>query len=226
MQLSWYEAYRISLAINNNSLENNSLEKEAGFKENLSGIALALSLYFGGGMDTAEAAQKANVPKEHVDKEVSKIKNSKQLTYNKTKQEKPAKPAKQENISAVSSEEQVARTLFAEAAGESLEGKKAVASVIWNRAKGNKDNLLHVVKAPRQFSCWNSGMPVAGTGNAWKDCLSIAKEMMSGNFTPITKHSHYYAPAKANPKWAYIKTKKGKVLRDHDDIGNHRFLTI
>jgi spore germination cell wall hydrolase CwlJ-like protein len=209
--LNWYDTYQISLALNSSQMS-----KEAGFKENLSGLAFAVSLFFGG-MDIAEAAQKAKVPVEHVHRAVKQVKD-------KNSQNKI--PIKKEIKKEVSTEEQIARTLFAEAAGETLEGKKAVASVIWNRANGNKDSLLDIIKKPKQFSCWNSGMPKAGTGQAWNDCLSIAKEMINGTFSPTTKHSHYYAPAKADPKWAYVKTKKGKVLREHDDIGNHRFLTI
>ena len=36
----------------------------------------------------------------------------------------------------------IARTIFAEASGESLEGKKMVATVIWNRAGGDPQKRL------------------------------------------------------------------------------------
>ena len=39
----------------------------------------------------------------------------------------------------------VARTIFAEASGEGIEGQKAIASVIWNRAGGKCSNLVPVI---------------------------------------------------------------------------------
>ena len=198
--LTWYQAYRVAQA-----LENPSITKEAGLADNLSGIALAISLFFGG-MDIAEAADRAKVKKHDVELAIK------------------AKQARPENKN-VSVEEQIARTLFAEAGAESLAGKKAVASTIWNRAEGDKSRVLSVIKQPKQFSCWNSGMPARGSGKGWEDCIQIAKEMMNGTFTPTTSKSHYYAPKKANPGWAYTKGKGGKkVLRPYEVVGNHHFL--
>ena len=60
----------------------------------------------------------------------------------------------------------VALTIFGEAAGESVQGKRAVASVIWTRADGNQNALASVCKAPRQFSCWNDGAPLVPNAKA------------------------------------------------------------
>lgn len=136
--------------------------------------------------------------------------------------EKTEKPQKVETI--LTDEDKVARTIYAEAKGESYEGKKAVASVIWNRAGGNVSRLGVIVIKPMQFSCWNYGTPNKGkdTDPDWKECLDLAKEMISGAFVPTTTHTHYYNPNKIKAKWAY--DKNGKIF-PHEDIGGHRFLT-
>jgi spore germination cell wall hydrolase CwlJ-like protein len=69
-------------------------------------------------------------------------------------------------------------------------------------------------------------MPKKGSGQAWDDSVKLAKELLSGNFKPITKHTHYYAPKIVTPTWAFKKTAAGKVRRLYQDIGNHRFLSI
>lgn len=195
-QLNWYE-----YSIVEKEIFGNSLAKSAGIKDNIAAILMAVSLVLGG-MSVSEAAEKANVNPQTVEKAVN---NPKIVNM-----------AKEEKLTDV--EDVIARTLYAEAEGESYEGKKAVASVIWNRAKSNIGNIVSVIKKPKQFSCWNSGTPKTGKGQAWKDCVSIAKEMSSGSFTPTTNANHYYNPSLCNPSWA--KGKKGT------DIGHHRFLKL
>jgi spore germination cell wall hydrolase CwlJ-like protein len=112
----------------------------------------------------------------------------------------------------------VALTIFGEAAGESIEGKRAVASVIWTRADGNPNALASVCKAPRQFSCWNDGAPLvpddAPSRRAYVECVKIASAMATGAFTPTLRATHYHA-GKA-PKWA-------GSMRLVAVIGGHRF---
>lgn len=48
----------------------------------------------------------------------------------------------------------VARTIYSEARNQSLEGKKAIMSVIWNRAGGRLDKFVEVCFAKKQFSWW------------------------------------------------------------------------
>ena len=48
-------------------------------------------------------------------------------------------------------------TIYCEAQGESLEGKTAVASVIYNRAGGDPNKLVGVCLKNKQFSEWNVG---------------------------------------------------------------------
>lgn len=117
----------------------------------------------------------------------------------------------------------IARTLYAEARGEGAKGIRAVASVIYNRAAGDPDKLMQVVRAPFQFTPWNKGqIPPRGSGAMWDECLRVAKAMYAGTFAPITSHTHYYNPKQANPSWAYIKGAR----RPYTQIGQHRFLTV
>lgn len=55
-----------------------------------------------------------------------------------------------------------AKTIWAEARGEPLEGQIAVANVILNRARQGGwwgDDVVKVCRKPKQFSCWNNGDP-------------------------------------------------------------------
>ena len=55
-----------------------------------------------------------------------------------------------------------AKTIWAEARGEPLEGQIAVANVILNRARQGGwwgDDIAEVCCKPKQFSCWNGGDP-------------------------------------------------------------------
>ncbi len=181
-----------------------SLEKEAGLKESLSSILFAISLIFGEGhYSVAEAAQKAGISPKTVQ---IALKTPQILNY--------------AHILDV-----IAKTIYAEAQGESEDGKKAVASVIWNRANGNVANFEQVIKKRNQFSCWNGKVDLnPGRGVPWLESVRIARSMVAGEFSPTVEHTHYYNPEKADPSWAYTDKTRTK-LRDHIDIGRHRFLT-
>lgn len=95
----------------------------------------------------------------------------------------------------------VALTLYHEARGEGEEGLRMVASVIWNRAKGDPRRLRSVCLAPKQFSCWNDGHPGDPTEQVYDLCLKIAGEMVRGEFVPATDADHYHADY-VNPAWS------------------------
>lgn len=125
----------------------------------------------------------------------------------------------------------IARTLWAEAKGDGEEGMRAVASVIFNRAMGNTNNIIPVIKKRKQFSCWNAMTESDWTdfklkekvGPEWAIANKIAEEMASGTFKVTTMANHYYNPDKCNPSWA--KRENGEVRR-FTVIGNHRFMRI
>jgi len=116
----------------------------------------------------------------------------------------------------------VALTLFAEAAGEPIEGKLAVASVIWWRANGDPAQLERVIRAPRQFSCWNRGTPPEPppdepSQRAWRHCKDIATNLAQGNFAPQLFADHYHATTLTpSPTWA-------RQMQHVATIGGHAF---
>jgi len=117
----------------------------------------------------------------------------------------------------------LARTIYAEARGESRLGRLAVASAIYNRANGDASKMIQVVLRPKQFTPWNKGrIPPQGSGEIWNECVKIAHSMIDGTFQPVTTHTHYYNPRMAKPGWAYMP--KGQH-RKFIQIGSHRFLT-
>ncbi len=112
----------------------------------------------------------------------------------------------------------IAFTLYMEAGSEPFAGKMAVASVIWQRAHGNIDEIEEVILAPKQFSCWNHTQEgVSGIGPRWDTCLKIAESMITGTFEPTIQADHYYNPTLCAPRWA-------KGMSEVAVIGGHRFM--
>lgn len=127
----------------------------------------------------------------------------------------------------------VAKTLYDEARGEDIEGLKAVASVIYNRAGGDSQNFPAVCLKKYQFSCWNGlndvertpagyyivtpATSTQATKDMWGLCMELAKEMFKGEFqSTIDKRNIFYNPNKSSPNW-------GDVMKDPKIIGNHKF---
>jgi spore germination cell wall hydrolase CwlJ-like protein len=119
--------------------------------------------------------------------------------------------------------EVLAKTIYAEAANQSPSGRKAVASVIWNRAHKNPKKVYSVCLAPSQFSCWNNQRPssfrVRNSDRVYQECLRLAEEVSVNNFRPLGNWTHYYNPRKANPDWRHH-------LRYKSVIGDHVFGTL
>ena len=130
----------------------------------------------------------------------------------------------------------IARTLWGEARGESDAGKKAVASVLWNRAGQKAENLPKVALRKRQFSCWNSVsmndkkpenysyvIPNAVRKNsidekAWQACLDIAAQLIKGTFkSTVGDANAYYVSSMSNPpSW-------DADLTGTQNVGSHKF---
>lgn len=117
----------------------------------------------------------------------------------------------------------IAATLMAEAGGEDLAGKQAVASVILYRTANS--NPTDVCLAPKQFSCWNGGEDamiqrirawVREDSTAWTDCLRLARHMIVGTFKPTIHANHYFNPDLASPSW-------GPLMSNQVKIGRHIF---
>ena len=118
----------------------------------------------------------------------------------------------------------VADTLYLEARGENPRGLRAVATVVYNRAKNTGKTFEAVCLQPFQFSCWNASRKrkIAprrrSDVKAYNLCLQIENELLKGNFKPLGDWTHYYNPRLCSPKWA-----RGV---ESVQIGSHVFLTL
>lgn len=123
----------------------------------------------------------------------------------------------------------VAVTIYAESKGESMDGKRAVASVIYNRAGDAMTRnritwdaaLIRTCQRPA-FSCWpRHGWPKAprmdrpSERQAWYAAYELARQIEAGIFEPTTPATHYAERSIRN----YWTTQIPMLA----DVGNHRF---
>lgn len=117
-------------------------------------------------------------------------------------------------------------TIWREAAGEGIEGMRAVLHVILNRTKDSRWGLtvMETCTQPWQFSCFNAKDPIVGKWprrtnprewQAWRDALLLCN---NPGEDPTFGSNHYYNPKAvvSKPKWA---TNETFMLQ----IGRHRF---
>lgn len=133
-------------------------------------------------------------------------------------------------IAALPDEEILARLIWGEARGESLDGKCAIANVVLNRMKSN-GRYGHGVKGvclkPWQFSCFNANDPnlqgmISVKGATFKECLSVAKAALRGLLADNTIGATHYFNPKAIPGGWPASWDRTKMLR-RSVIGNHQF---
>lgn len=110
--------------------------------------------------------------------------------------------------------ELLARTISAEARGESYIGQVAVAAVILNRIEHPSfpDTLSGVIYQKGAFSCLNDGQfyePIADSA------YSAARDALNG-VDPSGGAIYYYNPKKSTNKWIFSRP----IITT---IGNHRF---
>lgn len=128
----------------------------------------------------------------------------------------------------------LARTIFGEARGESLEGLEAVACVVMNRVKiaeargrywwGN--NIIGVCQKPYQFSCWNKNDPsfkrltaVDLSNKNFQICHRIAQDAVNHKLWDCTNGATHYHADYVSPFWA-----KGE--KSVKKIGRHIFYKL
>jgi hypothetical protein len=104
-----------------------------------------------------------------------------------------------------------ARTLWSEAAGESLRGIEAVAAVVMNRAATLTEGAIN--DACRSFACWSPDNPdlariadlKAGAGSAaellFTTCLRIARRAVAGLLEDLTGGATHYHDRSTLPDW-------------------------
>jgi len=127
--------------------------------------------------------------------------------------------------SGMSEKDVFAKTIYAEARGEPLEGQKWVAWVIKNRARYNREywggnTIKGVCLKPGQFECWNgvTDIPinepsVYSTIQQWSAQILAAPASQD----PTGGADHYNNPDKEGfPAWTFNCVKLRK-------IGNHQF---
>ena len=109
--------------------------------------------------------------------------------------------------------------VYREARNESREGKEAVWAVIWNRLVSGRwgTNLVSVITAPKQFSCFNpNDLQVSlfppPTDNRWLECLDVVWNMPPDL---IDGAMFYFNPNVVQPVWARAMIKV-KSIGAHD----------
>ena len=126
----------------------------------------------------------------------------------------------------------LAMTIWGEARGESLAGKKAVACVVMNRYKAKKwftgqtiaETCTFCVKGSKyhQFSCWNENDPSylkmkkGLSADELGECLDVATAAVSGELKDFLNGACHYHALNVKPKWADGKMPAFRV-------GNHYF---
>ena len=199
------------------------IRAEAGLKESIVTVFLASLALLPVDVAVLQTAKRLNISPQQVEEVVSVLPAARlpEGAEPQSPSTADAKPADAKDLITV------AKTIYWESGGEGFDGKLAVGSAIWNRAKGNPSVFAKEVLRPHQFTSWSEKKKAPDTGSkAWQDSLSIAKRMFSGGFTPVTDKTHFYAfkggNAMSKPPWWAAKAVN---MRLYDDFGNHRFLT-
>jgi len=112
----------------------------------------------------------------------------------------------------------LARTMWGEARGEGRAGQVAVAWTVRNRVRDPRKRwptlYWKACKQAGQFSCWNlldvnrpKLLAVTAADAVFKDCVSIAGEVINGTINDPTKGSNYFYDSSI-PQPAFWKSKK------------------
>uniref|UniRef100_A0AAU8AUW0 Cell wall hydrolase n=1 Tax=Dulem virus 29 TaxID=3145747 RepID=A0AAU8AUW0_9CAUD len=127
--------------------------------------------------------------------------------------------------------EVLTKTIYGEADGETLLGKKAVASVIMNRYKRRTwfsgktiaETCKFCVKGSKyhQFSCWNPfdkayKRIMRASDEDLKECRDIAEKYINGTYKDVVCGCCHYHHVGINPKWA-------RGIKPDFYIGHHLF---
>ena len=176
-------------------------------------------------------------------KELSKAKEAdKTLTINSQATKKAIANAAKDNkmigeMSKTNVVNAVAQVLWKEARGEETAGRKAVASVILNRADSNPSNIIAVLKEPGAFTClkgytggWTDKtyhwyVPFKeiaenpSNKTIWDDCNSIALDLVDKKFKSTIGNKNAYINKETADKKNVDSWGKKCTLK----IGKHHF---
>lgn len=122
----------------------------------------------------------------------------------------------------------LALTIYHEARSEPILGQYAVALVVMNRAKRQRQQVCHEAFKPKQFSWTNDGVTRVEQGwrldeqhlpreeRAWWLARRIAAATLAGRMVDFTRGSTHYHTHAVAPEWR----KSLKLMRV---LGQHRF---
>lgn len=109
----------------------------------------------------------------------------------------------------------LARLVFGEARGESVDVRKDIAYTVVNRAGGNQwwgHTAREVVLKPYQYSCFNRGDPNLpklmdpfsyASRSTWSECLGVATCVLANPDKDTSKGAtHYFVTCADEPEWA------------------------
>lgn len=118
----------------------------------------------------------------------------------------------------------LARTIWGEARNQGIAGMQAVAAVILNRAARPGwwgHDVKSVCLKNRQFAAWNFDDPnrnkmlaLTDADPAYRQCLEVADEALSGNLIDPTGGATHYHTTAIVPYWAKGETPSC-VIGDH-----------
>jgi len=118
----------------------------------------------------------------------------------------------------------LATTLHIEAEGEPHAGKRAVADVIFHRAKGDTVKMVRIVSGPRWNGVYGVQLlqkrilnPDRRVGEAWQDCVTLALGLKSGYYAPSLK-VNLFCKINLDPAW-----KSSPKVSFVCNIKNHDF---
>jgi hypothetical protein len=115
------------------------------------------------------------------------------------------------------SEEQLclAKAIYFEARGETLEGQLAVAEVVLNRARSGRypPTICAVVTQPAQFSFIRAGRfpTVDPTSDCWKKALAISEIASKHLATSLAPNVLWYHATYVAPAWGRQKTRAAQI---------------
>ena len=104
----------------------------------------------------------------------------------------------------------LARTVYGEARGETLDGKIAVAWTVRNRVERPRwwgRTYNEVCLKPKQFSCWDDHnrlemMEADAADPLFADCLYAALGAITGHIADPTCGATHYHASNVSPPWA------------------------
>jgi spore germination cell wall hydrolase CwlJ-like protein len=111
----------------------------------------------------------------------------------------------------------LAKTVYLEAANQTLWGQLAVAQVIVNRMKSSTypKSACAVVEQPRQFADQDAA-PDDQSGKSWKAAVAIARIAQDGRVAQVVPGALFFHAAYVSPGWSQSRERLAQ-------IGDHIF---